>query len=340
MRNFKGPDFSDVRKAVPLESFFDNFLAGEGGGKGGRYSACPSCGNSGHGRKVSIKNGIFTCFKCGAHGDVIEAASLFFGVDKNKASLQLMGLDHLSTPRLLPVAETKPRNQDAVEHVIKTLLAYDAPLAPSIAEYLLGRGISFETQERARQSGLLRSLPGEDGGANFRFLKTLIGGEALEAAGMLAGERRFAPASYRPLICLSQNCKAAEFRLSRVAKPDEAKVLRYGQKSPFWFRQSSTELLLVEGAIDLLSALELGARSSIMGLPGVTNWDLDWFSPWYDHTVTLALDTDSAGLEQSSVLNFELSGKGCTVKTYVPEGKDLNEELTNTIAQFGPKPTV
>lgn len=338
MRNIKGPDFSDVRKAVPLESFFDNFLAGEGGGKGGRYSSCPSCGNSGHGGKVSIKNGIFTCFKCGAHGDVIEAASLLFGTDKNTASLQLMGMDHLAIPRVLPAPEVKPRNQEAVEHVIKALLNYDAPLSESISQYLLGRGISLSTQERARQSGLLRSFPSEDGGTNFRFLKTLVSSDALEAAGMLSGERRFAPASYRPLICLSQNCKAAEFRLSRVAKPDEAKVLRYGQKSPFWFGQSETELLLVEGAIDLLSALELGARASIIGLPGVTNWDLEWFAPWYDHNVTLALDTDSAGLEQTSVLNFELTGKGCTVTTYVPEGKDLNEELTNTIAEFGPRP--
>ena len=323
MQNLKGPDFADVRKAVSIESFFDNYLAGPGSGQGG---------------KVSIKNGIFTCFKCGAHGDVIEAASLLFDIDKNRASLQLMGMEHLSSLPLRPVPEAKPRNQDAVEHVIKALLNYDAPLSESISQYLLGRGISLVTQERARKSGLLRSLPGEDGGANFRFLKTLVSSDDLEAAGMLSGERRFAPASYRPLICISQNCKAAEFRLSRVAKPDEAKVLRYGQKSPFWFPQSSTELLLVEGAIDLLSALELGARSSIMGLPGVTNWDLEWFEPWYDHTVTLALDTDSAGLEQSSVLNFELTGKGCTVNTYVPEGKDLNEELTNTIGEFGPKP--
>ncbi len=324
------PDFAAVRQQVPLESFFQNQLGDAGSHVPGRYSICPACGLTKAKNKVSVRNGFFKCFECGKNGDVIEAASLAFGVDKNKAAAQLVGADFLAIEFKVK-APVRERDYTAVSEVAKLLVQGQTLLSAPVEQYLKKRGVGQGALDSAFAAGLVRSLPSDNGGDCFRYLKDLIGKPTLERAGMLSGERQFAPASYRPLLFLAKDCEAMEFRLIRERKLEEAKVIRYGHKTPFFVEQNNEQLAVVEGAIDLLSAMELGVTSSLMGLPGANSWEIDWFMPWQGKVVTLALDNDDVGQKEAGALGEKLAAIGCVVKYYKPKGKDLNDELLQKI---------
>jgi len=318
--------FAEVKADYSIEYFFSNFLNDEGSGHS-RYSTCPSCGSSSDNGKVSIQKSQFRCFKCGAHGDIIEAACLFYGCSKNEAVMKITGVE-----RPVYVARPEPVKKDpaALLSLIQTVMNGSTVPCFEVQAYLLSRKISVVTQNRAIVQGLLRFLPGKDSGTNFQFLKTLCGLESLEKSGLLSGVKQFAPASYRPLVLVAKDGLAMEFRLIRERTESESKVIRYGHMSPFWFKgQNDDSLLICEGAIDLLSAMEMGAKSSIMGLPGVNSWSIEWFKPWIGKKVFLALDDDTAGREQTAILREALLTLGCDVQLYqLPEGaKDLNDQL-------------
>jgi len=330
--------FSQVKEDFPIGYFFQHYLDDEGSPNGTRYSACPACGSSTDNNKVSVRQNQFKCFKCGARGDVIEACALFFSCSKHEAVLKLTGNDR---PTFTPKIVATPKvDRPALLCVIQAVLKVALPICSEVQEYLLGRGISLEVQQRAVDQGLLRSLPSTNATDNFQFLKGLCGVDQLEAAGLLTGEKRFAPASYRPLIFVSKDGQAMEFRLVREKTSAESKVIRYGLMSPFWFKSSQTRLLIVEGAMDLLSALELNGTSSIIGLPGASSWSIDWFESWAGKKVVLALDNDKAGQDAihgyadpngKHVLGIkeQLEAAGCSASIYsLPSGiKDLNEQL-------------
>jgi DNA primase len=321
--------FAEVKADYSIEYFFNNFLNDEGSGHS-RYSTCPSCGTSSENGKVSILNSQFRCFKCGAHGDIIEAASLFYGCSKNEAVMKITGVE-----RPVYVARPEPVKKDpaALLSLIQVIVGGSTTPSFQVQAYLLSRRISVATQNRAISQGLLRFLPNADSGTNFQFLKTLCGLEALEGSGLLSGVKQFAPASYRPLIFVSKDGQALEFRLIRERAENESKVIRYGHMSPFWIEGKNDSLLICEGAMDLLSAMEMGGKSSIMGLPGVNSWSIDWFKLWIGKKVFLALDDDKAGKEQTLILREALLNLGCDVELYqLPAGaKDLNEQLMSGV---------
>lgn len=329
--------FSQVKEDFPIGYFFQHYLGDEGSPNGTRYSTCPACGITSP-NKVSVRNNQFKCFSCDARGDVIEACALFFACSKHEAVLKLTGYDRpIFTPKSVA---TNKIDRPALLCVIQALIEKAAPLCIEVQEYLLERGISLKVQQRAVDQGLLRSLPSTNATDNFQFLKGLCGMDQLEAAGLLTGDKRFAPASYRPLVFVSKDGQAMEFRLIRDRTALESKVIRYGLMSPFWFEASQARLLIVEGAMDLLSALELNGTSSIMGLPGASSWSMDWFAPWAGKKVVLALDSDKAGQDAvhghtdqygkcTAGLKSQLENLNCQTSIYsLPLGiKDLNEQL-------------
>ena len=328
--------FDNVRRSVSIESFFEHDLQAKQT-LPGRYSVCPnpSCGDAGgFSVRVSVRNGFFKCFRCMAKGDVIEAACLLYGINKNQATKQL--IDGCYDRPTIPISKSsvKPKDLSLYKRVIETLAKSQEILAPEVIAYLKGRGLSQNTINKGFDSGLIRSLPSANPTENFAYLKGVIGKEDLAAAGMLKGERQFAPASYRQLVFIAKDYGAAEFRLLRAPTERESKVLRYGGKSPFWYPQNPDALLVVEGAIDLLSAIEIHASSSILGLPGANSWEIEWFKPWFGKKITLALDSDEAGQEHARLIKAQLEKEGCLIQSYTPKGKDLNEDIVNSRGTF------
>jgi predicted nuclease with TOPRIM domain len=90
--------------------------------------------------------------------------------------------------------------------------------------------------------------------------------------------------------------------------------------------------MIVEGAIDALSAIALGSERSIVGLAGAANWNVD--EGWVKRLgvkghVLIALDADNSGNEQAKRLADFLSENKRNFRRHeLPEGiKDLNEML-------------
>lgn len=76
-------DFKVVREQYSLHAFFEGVMGVAGKNVSGsiRYSACPNCGPSSDASvKCSVRGQKWHCFACEDKGDVIDAASKFFGM--------------------------------------------------------------------------------------------------------------------------------------------------------------------------------------------------------------------------------------------------------------------
>jgi DNA primase len=92
--------------------------------------------------------------------------------------------------------------------------------------------------------------------------------------------------------------------------------------------------MITEGCIDLLSAVQMGTKRSIIGLPGCVNWQPEWFHKLKGRNVLVALDNDERGQSATAKLVPVLQAVGADVGVYgLPAGiGDLNEQLQ---AQLG-----
>jgi len=123
--------------------------------------------------------------------------------------------------------------------------------------------------------------------------------------------------------------RGAEFRAINGAEP---KTITIGPKG-FWFWPGifPEHCLVTEGFVDLLSALAMGWRGSILGLPGVQDIKRVPASFWKGKEVWLALDGDEAGWEAT---RWALS-KGIAKYVFkIPKEKDLNDLLRAGIRTF------
>lgn len=329
----KGPiDFSQVKDRFPMEHFFEYILGAPPGAKQGRYSICPECGPSSDNNKVLVsKNSYFTCFKCGAKGDVIEAAKLLYKTNTKGAVDILMGQNNAS-PSSKPSKPKVPYKPSAPNEALLEFIAFLSQVAvkpdPSHIQYLEGRGISNKTMSFAIDAGMLRFLPFADNHENFAWLTENIGLEKLRAAGLVKPDKNFASIAYRPLVFISEDKQSAEFRIIRPAKEGEPKTICYGLGSHrYYLPQRRDHVVVCEGPIDMLSAYELGLTGNILGLRGVANWQIDWFTQF--NQVILALDHDEAGIAQTAILQEKLAEKKIQVFQFGFTGKDLNEYLLN-----------
>src|SRR5207253_3033457 len=92
-------------------------------------------------------------------------------------------------------------------------------------------------------------------------------------------------------------------------------------------RQSPGQVLVCEGAIDALSATQLGYAA--VGVPGVAGFRDDWF-PLFRGVgrVTVLFDNDPAGRRQAAELRSRFRLRGIPADAQFPSrGKDLNDLL-------------
>lgn len=336
-------DFSEVRRQVPLDWFFEHVLESKPKPTSGmiRYNVCPnpSCGvASKESVKICVKDEKWKCFACNEHGDVVEAASRHWGLSLAEAALKLVGADQdilrtYERPKPLPAIQ---RDDSALGEVFSKLVAACPEPSREVIDYLGSRGIPAQIVRDACRLGILASLPASPTVAK-EFLVDLIGRDLLFQAGLWREGAKMPAIAYRPLVLVSNNRRAGEFRYLRAARPDERKLLRYGSIAPWgWLGESRTRILITEGCIDLLSAVALGTKRSILGLPGCENWRPEWFVKFRGADVMTAFDDDEAGHTAFAKIRPVLeSAVGGPISTYKhPAGaKDLNEALVQRLSQ-------
>ena len=330
----KPNDFQEAKRRISIEYFFENWLGTTPGKSAGRYSVCPECGPSNDNNKVSVRNGYFTCFKCGAKGDVIEAAALHFKTSAKGAVNLLLGQNdapasRTEAPKSAPKPNSPPSPNKALLGCIAYIFSHGRVPHASHIEYLHNRGIGDKAIEFAINRGFMRFLPHDNSRENYIWLKESLGLDRLRSAGLVKPDKDFASIAYRPLVFISDDQCAAEFRLIKPAREGESKTICYGLGAHYYFLDQKRDYALVcEGPIDMLSAFELGLKGNIIGIPGVQKSKVEWFQKYSQ--VILALDHDEAGLKQTAILQEQLAASNIKCYLFDFNGKDLNEHLLAT----------
>lgn len=308
--------------------------------QGMRYAAkhCPHC-DPGLGDAMSIfqKGGVWrwNCFRCNRGGTVIDFAAAVWGISEREAAIRLANDDEIG--QAVVIKENKPAvTPEITKSTLGLIARHGHTSVRECLDYLQSRGISEKTATDAVRRGLLRFLPANPFQAN-KFLNEKLGIEKLRESGLLKPEARWPGIAFRPMVFFFPGFSAAEFRLAREPKDGEPKAVRYGNaKWPWWWKAGETvsTIHIVEGAIDLLSRVEMGLKEgeALIAIPGTSSWRPEWISAVYNAhpkaKFVLGLDADEPGQQASEGMHEALAGLGASVTEIVPSvGKDWNEYL-------------
>jgi len=292
---------------------------------------CPSCGpGDRHSNKLCLFVGgdgreRWYCHACGSRGDTADLIALVEGIPLKEALRK-------NKQREAATTITKTPSIDTVRAVHKSLLDSLPKWQERAAQYLIQRGIGRQTIKEASERGLLRMLPSDPAAARDVLLRAAGGAERLVEAGLWAGRSSSWPAqAFRPLVFFVGET-SSEWRLIDHQGTQYPKSIRLGVLTkPMVWRADPAEVVVVEGAIDLLSLVEMGEKRTIMALPGVNAWRIEWFAAAhkaYGSRFVIALDNDEAGNRMATSMMAALQTRGIDCKRIVPvHGKDWNEML-------------
>lgn len=301
---------------------------------------CPVCG-TGHddSNRVSIflsEGGIwrFKCFSCGIPAaSAIDFVAAHMKVTDREAVDIIVDSGEIQTPVPAAKASSKEETSEALRNAIKVISdRADATLA---VNYLVGRGIAQSVAELAAERGLVKSLPGDPAMAE-KWLRNHVGYEGMLESGLLKPGKRMSACAFRPVV-FPLGVDSAEFRLDHKEAKGEIKSIRYGHmKRPFWWKgENEKHVLITEGMIDMLSAVSMGWKGHIMGIPGATTWRMEWFAAlqakYPGIKFWIGFDRDGAGETASrkiATLLYDAEGDYTYQIVTPPEGcKDWNDAL-------------
>jgi hypothetical protein len=201
-------------------------------------------------------------------------------------------------------------------------------------EYLDVRGLPKSLVQEAHRRGLVFSMPKDPGKARD-VLFSKAGESLLRKAGCIKPSSTWPGISFRPII-FPQWKTGGEFRIIRKPRSaDEPKSIRMGRfHTPWWWPGTSQkELLIVEGAVDGLSVVQMGWKGNVMALPGVTAWSHDWLPrlslKYPGIELFVGLDNDPAGTGMTREILEKAGSHGVKARRFTPaEGvKDWNDAL-------------
>ncbi len=303
---------------------------------------CPRCGKAEHedSNKVSVflADGTWRwkCFSCAlpAASAIDYAAALWDCTDREAAERLA------NTTIITPPAEQKQRVQRTertpeVEAAVTEALGkiFRASGVEVGAQYLMSRGIPKSIVDEAGKRGIFRSFHDNPGMAQ-RFLEATCGIRLLEKSGLKKEGNRWCAVAFRPVI-FPLGRDGAEFRLNHEPKEGELKAIRYGRLSlpSYWKVEGSKDVLVVEGAIDMLSCVGMEWQGNVMGIPGVSSYRMEWFAEIKKRNPNamfhLGLDPDKAGFEATMKMS-ELLEHGNFPHKIIGRGQsmlDWNDEL-------------
>lgn len=291
---------------------------------------CPICG-SGSGNKgtgITTKDGIyFTCWRgCFCHTDIIEIIGMLHGIDKYllkvKAAADEMGIDmqlpgncdNCELPQLpkLPAARHVIRNQIKEKEPEIDYTAFFEKAHKNINATTYHRGLSNKTIEKY-QLGYCQ---------NWRHPKST--------------NAPYSPRLIIPTSKFSYLARDTRQNLNDIQK-QYAKI-KVGKLHLFNAEraiQSSNPIFIVEGEIDALSILDVGAQAIALG--SVSNYKkLIHFliSNNITNKIILALDNDTAGQETSAKIMEALRDKNCKICNITGQYKDPNDIFMHNKKEF------
>lgn len=326
--------YEEVRKQVPLSSFLASILGEPVETRTGpRWSSCPHCGPSEHdSRKTTLsgKGEFFRCFACGSHGDVIEAAALYYRCSHKEAAAKLAGDARVVVPFRHSRRAAIPSSPDAglvAEAMQKLLDAQVGYWDYNVVTYLTQeRGLPMPLLREAHDKGYLRMLSSDVGIAASQVART-VGNKLLLASGLLSPEKKLPAIVYRPILFGFPGNDAVEFR----RLPGESygpKALRHGSVlMPWRWNEGKGTVALVEGLIDLLSLVAMGYEDEVIAVPGCRQWNHAWNPLLADRTVIIKFDPDGPGQAAAADLSSELQSEGIREWVDCPKDGDINDVL-------------
>lgn len=343
--------FGAARRAVPLPQLWQEYAKPIGKhADGTRFTTAftPCCGaastrdDAGSLFITSAGEWRYKCFRCSGGGSAVDFVAAMEHITDTAACQRLLerggGFQTImgrepDPPRRRVVSADKAAAVGRVIAVIRTCERVD----PQVRKYLAGRGIPDAVVDEAHGRGLLRTLPANHDAADV-WLRLKVEPEDLRVSGLLRVGGRRAAAAYRPLAFLAAGNSAVEFRAIEPTTGDAPKALQYGSNAwPLAWkpRGAVATVLVVEGGIDLLSAVALGFGQDtlILGLLGAAAWSEDRIAAIrekYPHARwQIGLDGDHAGCAASDKLLAVLSGMGATAERVTPwgGGSDWNDTL-------------
>lgn len=334
---------SEAKASVSLLSFLVAHL-GDPRMVGGepRWNNCPACGEAGQSEnKLTLSGGgkYWRCFRCGGHGDVVAAAAAIFGCSDLEAAKHLLNKDDYRRPvsasshiHIPTMADAEAKRHACATATTLLLEGLEDHWDDTVASYLTQRrGFSAEIVHEAWRSGLLRMLPADASDA-ISALNHICGQSLLVEAGIWKPDARAPAMAFRPCLFVLPSADSFEARIIRDGRPGEPKVLRYGRAAKPWFwGQSDRMVAFCEGAIDMLSLVELGYEGSVVGFPGCNSWRDEWLAYAEGKKAHVVFDNDpgdNPGQRWAQRLTEML---GSIAKEVInkapPPGQDINDLL-------------
>lgn len=275
---------------------------------------------------LDTSKNLFHCFGCGCKGSVIEFVAAYKGVGNVDACRWVLGLTAHAAPTspANPIHSPSTAPSAAADPEIYEALLARSPLRDSGGTYLLTRCISPATAE------LFRVAQISNPAATLRALTDQFGPKRVAASGLLSAGGYF---RFPRHALLFAHCDRGipVFLQSRRLDSGTPRWMGLGGISKIPFNldaiEGASEVYLVEGAIDVLSAHELGLTA--IGLPG-TSAPLapDICSRLRDKTVYILPDKDEPGARIATRTRETLLSHGVLVTIQrFKAGKDLNDHL-------------
>ncbi len=323
----------DQVRTLSLSNFLDNELSVKGKPMSGtvRYSECPWCGDSdSSSNKLAVLEGDSKCkcHKCGETGDIVAVAMIFWGTSNWETALRLTGQSNDTSVSRLPIKhrlveadeDIKKREAERAQYLREALIKIHAAAQSckdeqACMDYLhVERSLPIDVIKEAQRRNMLCFLPADPVKAKQLLLEH-VGESLLKSSGLWKEGAKASAIFYRPIMFIMPGFQAAEFRIIGQPENEEMKKsIRYGKniKLPYvWRVEQSSRAMVVEGFIDMLSAVALGYTGHVIGMPGTNSWSPEWFisiekklevKKWF-----LALDNDSDELDE--IVDGKVVGK-------------------------------
>jgi DNA primase len=274
----------------------------------------------------------FKCFACGVSGDAIALVQALRMVSFCEAIEFLRGLGGTGESRV-------PRDNDdhfhdrrtpddQVKQVYASLyeLSFESNPASPGGVYLQHRGIEVDLANRFYVSEMGNPT------RVWSRLIALYGEDQLRAAGLMSRSGKFLFAHHSLLFFFTQEDWPQFVQARDITGQATCKELSVaGLHSPVPYnvdvlQQGHDRVLVCEGCIDTLSAVQLGHPA--VGVPGVTGFRDEWFPLFRDIRRVTVLFDDEAGRRQAADLRARFRLRGIRADAQFPRcGKDVNDLL-------------
>lgn len=312
-------------------------------GRSWNGNRCPVCGESkdGSARLSIFMSGSdiyrWKCLDCGDRvgGTAIDFVVAVAGCSANQAVNRLLEGTLSNVPCIAAATRSKhdvDEEHDRLAEVLHIIGERAFVDVPAVKGYLARLRIGSDAVAAAVEQGRLRMLPANPDEAT-RWLLSNVGEKLLRGSGLLREGRSKPAIAYRPLVFLLPMMTGAEFHVCHEVDESEVKSISYGRLLWPWVLSGkhTDHFLIVDSAIEALSAATLGEAGGIMGLPGNYAWHAEWFPKTrkrYGSSFVLGLDNKETGNRVSNAIAAKLSQLDIPFsKKPLPEGMDWNNVL-------------